>query len=439
MKINKIIMKKASVPARKILLISLIAGALFLIIVLTQSRTIAIEPAIGGLVLPEGFTATVVADELGQGRHIAINDNGDIYVLLYKLKNKKGIAALRDTNKDGKADIIQYFGRFAGTGIGIHNGYLYVGADADTVVVRYKLHPGELLPDTTYEVVVSGFLKNRQHGMKSFTFDSDENLYVNVGAPSNACQNPDRTLHTPGIEPCPLLQSFAGIWRFKADKPGQVQMKDGYRYATGLRNCVALRWNTVTNHLYSVQHGRDQLHEFWPEYYTENDGVNKPAEEFFLLKDGSDCGWPYCYFDPLLNKKMLAPEYGGDGKTEDKTGKQLPIMAFPAHYAPNDLLFYTGKLFPKRYTNGAFIAFHGSWNRTPQEQKGYNVVFVPFEGDLPSGKWEVFADNFAGVPVIKSPRDAQHRPCGLAQGPDGSLYVVDDTKGKLWKITYHIK
>ena len=286
------------------------------------------------LVLPKGFKSVVVANDLGQGRHIAINDNGDMYVILYRLKDKKGIVALRDTNNDGKADIIQYFGRYAGTGIGIHNGYLYVGADADTMVVRYKLRPGELVPDTTCEVVVSGFLKNRQHGMKSITFDNQNNLYVNVGAPSNACQNPDRTLHTPGTEPCPLLQSFAGIWRFKADKLDQVQLKDGYRYATGLRNCVALRWNPVANHLYVVQHGRDQLHEFWPEYFTENDGVSKPAEEFFLLTDGADCGWPYCYFDPFLNKKMVAPEYGGDGKTEDKTGKQLPIMAFPRPLCP---------------------------------------------------------------------------------------------------------
>ena len=430
-------MEKIAVLNRRINLLSLVTGVLFLVILFTQRSNAQTETANGGLVLPKGFSAVVVADDLGLGRHIAINDNGDIYIILYKLKNKNGIVALRDTNKDGKADQIQYFGRHAGTGIGIHNGYLYVGADNDTVVVRYKLRPGELLPDTTAEVVVSGFQKNRQHAMKSITFDNEENLYVNIGAPANACQNPDRTLHTPGMSPCPLLESFAGIWRFKADKPGQTQQKDGYRYATGLRNCVALRWNTVTNHLYSVQHGRDQLHEFWPENFTEDDGVNKPAEEFFMLKDGSDCGWPYCYFDPYLKKKMVAPEYGGDGKMVDQSGKQLPIMAFPAHYAPNDLLFYTGKQFPAQYSNGAFIAFHGSWNRAPQEQKGYNVVFVPFKGDLPSGDWEVFADGFAGVPVIKSPRDAQHRPCGLAQGPDGSLYVVEDTKGKLWKITYH--
>lgn len=387
------------------------------------------------LILPKGFSAIVVADSIGPGRHIAVNNNGDMYVSLARLRNGNGIVALRDNNKDGKADIIKYFGTAPGTGIGIYNGYLYFSSD--TMVMRYKLIPGELLPNLKPEVIARGFKINRQHGAKSFTFDNEGNLYVNIGAPANACQNPDRTLHTPGMNPCPLLLEFGGIWRFNANKTEQNQMKDGYRYATGLRNCVALRWNPVANHLYAIQHGRDQLHEFWPEYYTEDQGVTLPAEEFFLLNDGKNYGWPYTYYDDVRNMKMLAPEYGGDGKTEDKSGSERPIMAFPAHYAPNDLLFYTGDQFPSQYRNGAFIAFHGSWNRAPQEQKGYNVVFVPFRKDMPSGKWEVFADNFAGVPKINSPRDAHHRPCGLTQGPDGSLYVVEDIQGKIWKISYH--
>jgi glucose/arabinose dehydrogenase len=387
------------------------------------------------LTLPAGFKAEVFVESLGQGRHIVINDNGDVYVSLQHKKNNGGVAALRDTNKDGKADIIKYFGEYTGTGIGIHNGYLYVGAD--TIVVRYKLRSGELVPDTKAEIIARGFLKNNQHGAKSITFDNDGNLYVNVGAPSNACQTPDRTFHTPGNDPCPLLQEFGGIWKFKADKPNQHQMIDGQRYATGLRNCVALRWNPAVNKLYALQHGRDQLHEFWPENYTEDDGVNLPAEEFFQINDGADCGWPYCYYDNKQNKKLLAPEYGGNAKTEGRCADKVkPIIAFPAHYAPNDLIFYTGSQFPSSYKNGAFIAFHGSWNRAPQEQKGYNVVFVPFKDNLPSGKWTVFADGFSEVASIKSPRDAKHRPCGLAQGTDGSLYVVEDNKGTIWKITY---
>jgi glucose/arabinose dehydrogenase len=99
-------------------------------------------------------------------------------------------------------------------------------------------------------------------------------------------------------------------------------------------------------------------------------------------------------------------------------------------------LFYTGTQFPERFRNGAFVAFHGSWNRTPEKQEGYYVVFVPFENGKPSGKWEVFADGFSGVSEVLSPRQARHRPCGLAQGPDGALYVTDDVKGAIYKIEY---
>ena len=387
------------------------------------------------LSLPDGFSATVVAETVGSGRHIIVNTNGDMYVSLKSLKNKGGIAALRDTNGDGKADIIKYFGKYTGTGIGIHNGYLYFGSDS--MIVRYKLRENQLLPDTNAEIIAKGFIYNPQHEAKSFDFDDEGNMYVNVGAPANACQQPDRTPGTKGINPCPLLEHFAGIWRFKADLPNQDKDIVGYRYSTGTRNCVALRWNHKANHLYAIQHGRDQLHEFWPDIYSQDDGVELPAEEFFLIKDGGDYGWPYCYFDPAKNKKLLAPEYGGNAKNEGLCAtKEKPILAFPAHTAPNDLVFYTGSQFPEKYKNGAFIAFHGSWNRAPKFQKGYYVAFVPFESDKPKGGWEIFANGFAGSDSIKSTEDAKHRPCGLAQGPDGSLFVVDSREGKIWKITF---
>ena len=111
-------------------------------------------------------------------------------------------------------------------------------------------------------------------------------------------------------------------------------------------------------------------------------------------------------------------------------------MAFPGHLAPNDLLFYTGRMFPEIYRNGAFIAFHGSWNRAPLEQEGYYVAFVPFMNGLPSGEMEIFANGFAGVDVIKSPGNAKYRPMGLAQGPGGELYISDSNVGRIWKIEY---
>jgi glucose/arabinose dehydrogenase len=401
-----------------------------------SSKTIIPDGNNAGLKLPGGFSALIFADTLGSTRHLVVNSNGDVYASLSQAKNGGGIVCLRDGDGDGKADIIKYHGIYDGTGIGLHKGYVYVGAD--TLVARYKLTAGELVPSGNPEIIAAGFSQQNQHATKPIAFDQSGNLYVTVGAPSNACQAQDRTKGSLGMDPCPILERHGGIWRFKDDVPNQDQAKDGYRYATGIRNAVAIGWNNQQNKLYALQHGRDQLSQFFPELYTDQQNADLPAEEFLLVEDGSDFGWPYCYYDGAQSKKVLAPEYGGDGlKTGRCAAADDPIMAFPAHTAPNDVLFYTGSMFPEKYKNGAFIAFHGSWNRAPQPQDGYYVVFVPFNGALPSGAWEIFASGFAGVDSVKSPREAKHRPCGLAQGPDGSLYIADDVAGRIYRIIYN--
>lgn len=421
---------------KNIIVVTLISLAFFACNTNTENKvTVVGDIDNGGLTLPEGFSALVVANELGRGRHIDVNTNGDIYVSLNNTRDGKGIVCLRDTSGDGKADIITYTGEHTGTGIKLHKGYLYYGAD--TAVVRYPMTEGELIPGNDWELIATGFPKARQHEAKPMEFDGEGNMYVNVGAPSNACMEQSRTVGSPGMDPCPLLEYSGGTWKFKDDVLNQDQLIDGVRYATGIRNGMANSWNTNVNELYVLQHGRDQLDQFFPDLYDSKDNAELPAEEFFLVTDGSDFGWPYCYYDQIQNKKVLGPEYGGDGEIQDRCeNKSDPIMAFPGHLAPNDLLFYTGNMFPDKYKNGAFIAFHGSWNRAPEPQKGYFVVFVPFEGLYPSGDWEIFADGFAGTDEIISTRDAKHRPCGLAQGPDGSLYVVDSIEGKIWRIIH---
>ncbi|MGM0463089.1 MAG: PQQ-dependent sugar dehydrogenase [Bacteroidota bacterium] len=393
------------------------------------------DPDNGGISLPEGFRALVVADNLGRGRHIDVNTNGDIYMALRSLNNGNGIVALRDTTGDGRADIVKYFGDYAGTGMEIYNGYLYFGGD--TMVLRYKLRPGELIPEEEPELVVSGFPDQNQHRDKPFAIDNDGNIYVNVGAPSNACMEETRTTGSPGMYPCPQLERQAGIWKFRVDELNQTQMEDGQRYASGIRNSIALTWNDVADNLYVVMHGRDQLSQFFPDLYTEQQNAELPAEEFLMVKEGSVFSWPYYYYDQIKDKMVVAPEYGGDGeKTDGPVEVEDPVMAFPGHLAPNDILFYTGSQFPAKYINGAFICFHGSWNRAPLEQEGYFVAFVPFEGELPSGEWEIFADDFAGREVVNSPGQAEHRPMGISMGNDGSLYVCDSQKGKIWRIFY---
>ena len=204
-----------------------------------------------------------------------------------------------------------------------------------------------------------------------------------------------------------------------------------------MRNAVAIEWNAEQKALFSVIHGRDSLDTLFPALYNAEDNATRQAEEFHQIVDGGDYGWPNTFFDNKLERRVLAPEYGGDAKKEPEAGKYPePLVAYPAHWAPNDLLFYSGKNFPAKYQHGAFIAFHGSWNRAPEPQAGYKVVFQPMKDGKPSGAYEVFADGFAGEMKDNNPRNAQYRPVGLAVGPDGSLYVSDSQKGRVWRISY---
>ncbi len=395
------------------------------------------DPDNAGLILPAGFGALKFADGLGEARHLAVTPQGDVYVKLSSFYKGKGIYFLHDSNGDGKADVESGFGNYKGTGMAIKDGYLY--ASSDVAVYRYQLDKnGRVLKPADPELIVSGLLNRHEHEAKAITLDNDGDLYVNIGAYSNDCQVQDRMPGSPGMKPCPILDSAGGIWQFKADRPDQ-HYGDGVRYATGLRNVVGMDWNTAVNTLFVMQHGRDQLHDLYPDLYTEKQSAELPAECLYALHKGSNCGWPYIYYDQLQQKKIINPEYGGDGKKTGGEDAQDPVMAFPGHLAPNGLLFYTGNMFPERYKHGAFIAFHGSWNRAPEPQKGYFVAFVPFKDGKPSGKWEIFADGFAGMKDIASPDQAQHRPCGLAQGPDGSLYVSDDAGGTIYRIIYNGK
>ena len=420
---------------------ALLVAALFLLIgppvqaQSTETEMPPCDPAASNLELPDGFCAVIVADTLGKARHMAVSESGDLYVALREVSGGGGIVALRDTTGDGVADVQERFGEVGGTGIGLRNGYLYFAPD--TAVWRYPLAEGELVPSGEPETVVGGFPEQSSHAVKPFTFDDDGHLYVNVGGPSNACQEQSRTPGTPGIDPCPQLELHGGVWRFYADSLGQTQTPEA-RYATGIRNAVALDWNSAAQNLYVAQHGRDQLSDLWSDLYTQEQSAELPAEEFLLVEEGSDSGWPYCYYDPSQEKKVLAPEYGGDGEEVGRCAdKNMPLAALPAHWAPNDLLFYTGDQFPERYQNGAFIASHGSWNRAPLPQRGYRIVFVPMdETGRPTGDYETFADGFARTEVIESPNDAQYRPTGFAQGPDGSLYISDDVKGRIWRVVY---
>lgn len=401
------------------------------------------DPDNGGLFLPDGFEALVVADSTGRGRHLDVNSNGDIYMKLRGITPEGGSLALRDTNSDGKADILRYFGDYTdshnyGTAMKIHNGYLYFSTPE--AVYRTKLDEGELVPTSKTEVVVRDTIilngRRVEHSAKSIAFDKEGNLYVSFGAPGDVCQEENRKPGGKGKSPCDELEWFGGVWKFDANKLNQVQA-DGEKYATGIRSIVGMDWDPSDNNLYAAQHGRDNFSRVWPDMYSTWESALLPSEEFFRVTKGFNGGWPYYYYDQMKERKLLNPEYGGDkNKAGGADTVGLPVTGFPGHFAPNNVFFYKGDQFPERYRHGAFIAFHGSTIRAPYPQAGYIVAFVPLKDGKADGPWEVFADGFAGIDTIPNTSDAHARPVGLAMGPDGSLYVSESVNGKIWRIMY---
>ena len=401
-------------------------------------------PDNAGLTLPTGFCAIIVAESLGAARHMAVTPSGDLFVAVNQTRTSVpafGIVALRDTDGDGRADRIERFNPGSGgSGIAWSEGRLFFGENDR--VLRYRLPAGRLTPVGTPDIVVSGLPSTGDHVSKTVLLRDRHTLVVNIGSATNSCQVANRQLQSPGVFPCPELPVRAGIWLFDADRTGQVQ-SDGVHYATGYRNMVALDVNPRSGELHGVQHGRDMLFENWPQFFTVEEDAVLPAEVLVRIGQGSDNGWPYCYFDAVFaHRKVLAPEYGGDGQLArgaqgiDCSTYNQPLATFGAHWAPNGLHFYRGRQFPARYRDGAFIAFHGGFDRAPLPNEGYNVVFVPMSrGGRPTGDPEVFADGFAGS-AGPLPATAKHRPVGVTEFTDGSLLVSDDRGGRIYRIVY---
>jgi glucose/arabinose dehydrogenase len=410
------------------------------------AATTACPQSDAGLKLPAGFCASVFADGIGHARQLVAAPNGVVYVNTWSGRYYGNdtphaggfLVALQDTTGSGKADVQQRFGETVasggagGTGIGLYRGALY--AEINDKIVRYVLPKDSIVPTGPAVPVVTGLPLGGDHPMHPFTIDRDGSLYIDVATATNACQVQNRIPKSAGIQPCTELQTRGGIWRYDANGSNQPFSPAG-RFATGIRNAEGFAIDGA-GHIFVTQHGRDQLHANWPNLYKPEEEATLPAEELLLLKQGRDYGWPECYYDGIRRKLVLAPEFGGNGgkKVGVCRTKGAPIAAFPAHWAPNAMALYDKAQFPARYRHGVFIAFHGSWDRAPYPQGGYNVVFQSLAGNKASGQCEIFADGFAGA--VASPDQARHRPSGVAVAPDGSLFVADDVRGRIYRITY---
>ncbi len=319
---------------------------------------------------------------LGPNNELLVTDsvtNGSVYVLL-------------DKNKDFKADdrkeLIEGLNR--PYGLAWWNGYLYVGET--TSVKRYKYDPKAMTAGPGEEVVsLKDF--NRGHWTRSLLFDrKGQKLYVGVGSGSNVDNG------EPAVR--------AAINRFNPDGSGHEI------FASGTRNPIGMDWYPGTDVLWAAVQERDGLgDDLVPDYFTH-------------IQQGGFYGWPYAYIGPHEDPRRK--------ERPDLVKKTItPDVPLQAHVAVLDAKFYTGKQFPAEYQGGAFVAEHGSWNRS--RRVGYSVVFIPFKGGKPTGEVKDFLNGWMLSP---EKREVWGRPVGLLQLPDGSLLVSDDGGNKLWRISY---
>ena len=406
--------------------------------------TIAAAPAVaddnGGLKLPYGFHAQVVDEGVGAGaRHIAIRGN-HLYVSMRKERGattEPGVIAMTVTGAHQASDVQHFSTVNDGTGIRFYKGALYVASPS--TVYRFKFKGNEEVPSGQPEVIVDG-LPSQGHNNVGMAFDNSGHILLAVSGQDNICTDPSVPKGQPpkGLKPCPSLTGRAGVWRFNAEKTNQKFQTDGEQIATGVRDMMAVDWSPDIHAMYGVMQDRNGTSQAFGNAVSAEDDRDNIAEEMHRIDKGANLGWPYTYYDIGLNKRVTAPEYGGDGKTAAEGNYSTPVVAFAAHQSPLDLLFYDGKQFPKEYRGGAFVVFQGGSGGTlPLGHHGYDVVFVPFDKSGKAGQAQIFADGFAGPDAAdRNPGKAMYRPCGAAVGPDGSLYVVDALKGRLWRIYY---
>jgi len=393
-----------------------------------------------GLSLPAGFCAGVWARNVTSVRRMVVAPNGDVFAISNRGRGgrggagttppPRGVFRLRDANRDGKADTAIVVAAGTGAGIAIANNALYAEGGG-TTILRHAFRSGTYELSGTVDTIVSGLPTGGNHTTRDFVVRGQD-LYVNIGSSGNVCPG---GRGTPPADPCPELDQRAGIWRFSATRTGQVY-SPAQRYASGVRNGTALVLDPRDNQLYVGQHGRDNLKQ-WNNNSDEYNAEN-PGEEFFRVIEGGEYGWPYCYYSHEVKKKVLAPEYGGDGSQEARCAQmQQPVYAFPGHWAPNAAMFYTGTQLPGEYREGVFIAFHGSWNRAPLPQAGFNVTFLPMRDGRATGPHRIFAANFSDrLTTATNTASRGHRPTGLAQLNDGSLLVSDDAMSTIFRIVY---
>ena len=350
------------------------------------------RPEEAKLILPKGFQIKVYAEGFERPRFMLQGPSHEI--LLSDSSEAGSVYVLQDKDGDFKAESKQKLltGLDRPYGLACWKDYLYV-AEA-TSLKRYKYDSRGLKVDGKGEEVVSLKPHGKGHWTRTVLFDSKgEKMYLTVGSASNvdAGEDPVR----------------AAIHRYNPDGSGHEII------ASGVRNAIGLLWYPGTETLWAAVQERDGLgDDLVPDYFT-------------TITPGGFYGWPYAYIGPHEDPRRK-------GEKPDFVKKTIvPDVLLGSHVAVLDALFYTGRQFPKEYHGGAFLAFHGSWNRS--QRVGYSVNFIPFKNGKPvSGP----RDFLIGFLLDPGKREVWGRPVGLLQLPGGSLLVSDDGGNKIWRISY---
>jgi glucose/arabinose dehydrogenase len=349
------------------------------------------QPAGAKLQTPPGFKMEIWAEDFERPRFMILGPNNEV-IMSDAAAKPHGTVYVFPPNSNQPKKLIE--GLYQPYGLAILNGSLYV-AESDCVK-RYKYDSKAMTAGPGQEIISMKGI-DTHHWTRSLLFDrAGKKLYVGVGSGSNS---------SPGEDP-----RRAAINRYNVDGTGHEV------FASGLRNPIGMRWYPGTDTLWAAIQERDDLgDDLVPDYFTH-------------VQQGGFYGWPYAYIGPREDptNKGLAPEL---------VAKTLvPDVLLGAHVAVLDFIFYTGKQFPAEYQGGAFLAWHGSWNRS--KRVGQSIAFVPFKNGKPSGPPR---EVVTGWMLSPDKQEVWGRPVGILQMPDGSLLISEDGNKRIWRLTYTSK
>ena len=335
--------------------------------------------------LPDGFSMTVFAQSLSRPRFMAVAPDGTVFVAELGANR---VLALPYGSRGGRTDekivIAEDLDRPSSLAFRPGTGELYIGETSR--VTRLRLEGTRVLARS---VVISGLPSRRLHFTTTVLFGADGALYVSLGSSCNVCREEDPRL--------------AAVSVYGADG------SDRRPFTTGLRNAVGLALNPTTGDIWATNNGRDLL------------GNDRPPETVYVLREGADAGWPRCHAGSIVD-----PDFGNEGACE---GVLNPVVTDTAHSAPLGATFYTGSMFPDTYHGDLFIAYHGSWNRTPPT--GYKVVRVPITDGAVAGEPVNFATGW-----LRGDGSSTGRPVGVVVAADGALLISDDKAGIVYRVSY---